>query len=450
MFAVLLGVALAMFAMARERQIVLAKPITSPMPEYPPEMLAAGRGGVVESIVLVNVDGVVEDVVPVDAPDESFKIPTATALRKWTFTPTMADGVPHGYWFIVPLEFSNGSVSAGPIRDEDQWDVLPKLIKEVEPIYPKELVNSGNRGRVELRVIIDKQGNVLTPRVWEATHPAFEKPAIDAILKWKFAPAMAKGRPIAIRVSQGITFDLGVGAGVDAFKVDKPRKGLMPEALQVDVNPKPKITVFVVHPYDRAIARKDGSATVQILVAPNGRVAMTRILKASEPEFGLALAAALEAWIFEPALRDKKPATALLNREHRFTLGDRDSALDSETTEIAKRIQRGRFSSTNPSNLDAPLELRFRAPPSYPTVLFEKGLVGSALIEVIVDKKGRAVLPRIVEASEPEFGWAAATAAQRWLFNPPAVKGKPVEVKVMIPFKFVPPEPEPEEEVPAN
>lgn len=411
------------------------------MPEYPPSMLAAGKGGVVESFVLVDINGIVEAATPTEMPDDAFSAPTAAALRKWKFTPTLVDGKPTSYWFVVPLEFSVGGVHLGAIRDEDEPDVMPKLVKSVQPIYPQELVKSGNHGRVMLLIIIDKQGNVMDPRVTEATHPAFVRPAIDAILKWKFSPATKDGQPIFMWVEQPIEFRLNQTSGVDAFSVSKGSKKNIPDKLRVDTQPKPKTTVFAVYPYGQAIAGTRGSARVKFVVGADGTVVVTSIVEASEPEFGLALAAAMEAWAFEPAMKDKKPSPAILNRKYEFKFGDRDSAIDSATEALARRIRNGKFEPAKAGKLDAPLKPKFVTPPVYPTALLLKALDGTAKIEVIVDKKGRAVLPRIVEASAPEFGWAAATAAQRWLFEPPTVGGKPVEVQVMIPFKFTVPQP---------
>jgi TonB family protein len=34
------------------------------------------------------------------------------------------------------------------------------------------------------------------------------------------------------------------------------------------------------------------------------------------------------------------------------------------------------------------------------------------------------------------FGWAAATAVERWVFDPPKRGGQPVDVRVTIPFQF--------------
>ena len=88
------------------------------------------------------------------------------------------------------------------------------------------------------------------------------------------------------------------------------------------------------------------------------------------------------------------------------------------------------------NELDAALKPIKQKAPQYPMTLFQEGPAGSAVIECIVDRYGRVCLPRIIEASEEEFGWAAATAAVGWRFAPPTVKGEPVDVKMRIPFEF--------------
>jgi len=61
---------------------------------------------------------------------------------------------------------------------------------------------------------------------------------------------------------------------------------------------------------------------------------------------------------------------------------------------------------------------------------------GSAKIEFIINSEGRACLPRVVESTEPEFGWAAASALNQWVFTPPTRGGKPTDVRVQVPFGF--------------
>jgi TonB family protein len=194
--------------------------------------------------------------------------------------------------------------------------------------------------------------------------------------------------------------------------------------------------VFAVYPFDAVVAGRKGSADVKVVVGMTGRVLGTKVIRSSSPEFGFALAAAMDAWKFEPAMKDNVPVMTVVDRKLEFAVGRRESAVDEAAAEIASHIKANTFRPANARELDARLAPRFTVAPVYPTALEERNIEGEAVIEVIIDKTGRVVLPRIVKASEPEFGWAAATAAQRWLFVPPTVKGKPVEVVVQIPFAF--------------
>jgi TonB family protein len=81
----------------------------------------------------------------------------------------------------------------------------------------------------------------------------------------------------------------------------------------------------------------------------------------------------------------------------------------------------------------------YRAMPHYPGIFVgREAPSGQAVVDVVIDREGRVRLPRIVSASQPEFSWAAATAAAQWVFQAPTRAGAPTEVKVRIPFDFKP------------
>jgi TonB family protein len=67
--------------------------------------------------------------------------------------------------------------------------------------------------------------------------------------------------------------------------------------------------------------------------------------------------------------------------------------------------------------------------PVYPPELFREGIEGSANIEFIIDTDGRVQQVRIISASEPAFGTAAAAAVKSWRFTPGQAKGRPVNVR---------------------
>lgn len=68
----------------------------------------------------------------------------------------------------------------------------PKLIKVVPPEYPRAAMRRNIEGLVVLGLNIDESGNVINAEVIEAEKPGiFEKSAIAAAKKWKYAPGTA-------------------------------------------------------------------------------------------------------------------------------------------------------------------------------------------------------------------------------------------------------------------
>jgi TonB family protein len=74
--------------------------------------------------------------------------------------------------------------------------------------------------------------------------------------------------------------------------------------------------------------------------------------------------------------------------------------------------------------------------PVYPRALKDDSLTGQAEIEFIVGADGRVHYPRIVSATQEDFGWAAATAIAQWQFQPPTKDGKHVDVRMTVPVLF--------------
>ena len=82
----------------------------------------------------------------------------------------------------------------------------------------------------------------------------------------------------------------------------------------------------------------------------------------------------------------------------------------------------------------------YQVAPKFPAVDEKERIAGKTEIEFIISHTGQVVLPRIVSASRPEFGWAAVTAVGQWFYAIPTVKGHPVDVRMRMPLEFVLPE----------
>jgi protein TonB len=68
----------------------------------------------------------------------------------------------------------------------------------------------GKTGHVTLAIVVKADGTVATkPRV-VAVHPpgrGFAESAIDAVRKWRFSPAIQRGRPIASFITVDVEFE---------------------------------------------------------------------------------------------------------------------------------------------------------------------------------------------------------------------------------------------------
>jgi periplasmic protein TonB len=93
----------------------------------------------------------------------------------------------------------------------DAFDVAdlekrPEVIAQVAPTYPAELRKAKVEGTVTLVFLLDETGRVEDPRVDASSRPEFEKPAMDAIKRWRFKPGQKDGQPVKTYLRQTLRF----------------------------------------------------------------------------------------------------------------------------------------------------------------------------------------------------------------------------------------------------
>ena len=80
-----------------------------------------------------------------------------------------------------------------------------------------------------------------------------------------------------------------------------------------------------------------------------------------------------------------------------------------------------------------------RVPPKYPESARKRGQQGTVFLQALVNRQGRpakvSVLPG--KGLAPDLDRAALEAVRQWEFTPAKAKGKPVEIHVTIPVKFL-------------
>jgi TonB family protein len=87
--------------------------------------------------------------------------------------------------------------------------VSAKLIKKVEPVYPADAVAQGISGTVRVYYVIGADGVVYNAHALSAEgfseDPSLRKAAEDAVIQWRYEPAMMDGKPIE---TNAVTVDL--------------------------------------------------------------------------------------------------------------------------------------------------------------------------------------------------------------------------------------------------
>jgi protein TonB len=84
----------------------------------------------------------------------------------------------------------------------------PKLLHAEEPEYSDEARRARVQGTVVLAIDVDVNGRVANVRVIRSLGLGLDEKAVAAVMKWKFRPAMAAGRPVTAPAQALVTFHL--------------------------------------------------------------------------------------------------------------------------------------------------------------------------------------------------------------------------------------------------
>ena len=84
----------------------------------------------------------------------------------------------------------------------------PKLISSVSPVYPSLARQNGVQGDVVIHAEIGISGNVTSMKVLSGP-VLLRDAAMNALRKWRYAPAKLDGKPIATQYDITIQFRLG-------------------------------------------------------------------------------------------------------------------------------------------------------------------------------------------------------------------------------------------------
>ncbi|MEN6560382.1 MAG: energy transducer TonB [Acidobacteriota bacterium] len=191
----------------------------------------------------------------------------------------------------------------------------PKLIKQVNPVYPEEARKTGVEGVVILEIKADERGNVVDVRILRSV-PVLDQAAIAAVRQWIYEPLLVDGKPRKVIFTATVRFALRESDRDRAF--EKFAQGAV--KAEGDINP-PRLIKEVAAVYPEA-ARQAGVAGVVILgvrADETGRVVDAMVLR-SIPLLDQAAIDAVKQWVYEPTVIGGKATPIVFTVTVRFTL----------------------------------------------------------------------------------------------------------------------------------
>ena len=345
----------------------------------------------------------------------------------------------------------------------------PKLIKTVDPIYPKEAEKAGVEGVVIMEATTDLYGRVFGVKVLRSI-PALDQAAMDAVKQWVYEPMVVDGKPQAVTFTVTVKFTLdknkkpasggvvggvvgsvaggvkggvstgvggGVAGGVEGGVAGGVASGVMsPQELQkyegdavraVDDIKPPKLIKQVnpVYPQVARQAQVEGMVILEAKTDEQGNVVGARILR-SIPVLDQAAIDAVKQWKYEPLVIDGKPRKVLFTVTVRFMLkeGDKGKTLD--------KFAQGAIRAENDIK---PPKLIKEVFPVYPEVARVAVIEGVVILGVKTDEEGQ-VKDVIVLRSIPLLDQAAIDAVRQWVYEPMIIDGKAVPVVFTVTVRF--------------
>jgi len=207
------------------------------------------------------------------------------------------------------------------------WEFPPEPIKRVAPDYPAEAVRDSIEGKVILNLIVDEHGDVMEVVVITAAPPdIFNEAAVQAMLQWKFKPAMKDGKPIKVRLAYPIEFRLTERKPPPPpppppYPRERAARTESPIFLAWEEPPEPIKRVLPEYPAQAVRDSIEGRVIMNVVINEEGDVIEATVVTAVPPEiFNQAAIAAMMQWKFKPAKQRNHPIKVRLAYPIEFRL----------------------------------------------------------------------------------------------------------------------------------
>jgi TonB family protein len=161
-----------------------------------------------------------------------------------------------------------------------------------------------------LQAHISKTGDIEDLSVVSG-HPMLAQAAKDAVKQWKYKPCFLNGEPVKADTTINVNFTL-----VDA-------NGFVGSVFRVGNGVSPPHELYTPDPEyseEARTAKYQGTVVLWLIVGPDGKPRDIRISRPLGKGLDQKAIEAVSRWLFEPAMKDGKPAAVMINVEVNFRL----------------------------------------------------------------------------------------------------------------------------------
>jgi protein TonB len=87
-------------------------------------------------------------------------------------------------------------------------DQSARPLSQPKPAYAAYLRHAVIEGQVLVSMTVSPRGDVAGATILSSTNSQFNKPTLDALMKWRFQPALKAGVPVSSEVHQVVVFTI--------------------------------------------------------------------------------------------------------------------------------------------------------------------------------------------------------------------------------------------------
>jgi TonB family protein len=221
------------------------------------------------------------------------------------------------------------------------------IVKKVQPVYLEEALNKGIEGRVVLKILINREGDVReVTRV--SGDPLLAPAAIDAVKQWRYQPYLVSGHPVEVETEALVVFGSasseGNGTGVAPADEPAPATGVVgsvpggqpggivssapsskpdvPERVRVSPGVSQGLLVTRVapeYPDEARRGRIQGTVLLTVVIGKTGDVTKIKVVS-GHPMLVSAAMDAVQQWKYKPYLLQGNPVEVITSIQVNFAL----------------------------------------------------------------------------------------------------------------------------------